>query len=371
MNSEQQKYKLALLVNTIAPYRLPIYQTLGSYFNLSIFHGGDEQNRSGWQNVESKLSNIKVKRSWGITLQWRQGKKGGTYDRRFTHITPGYLLDLWKFRPDAIVTNEMGFRSLAALIYGTIFGIPVWVWWGGTLHTEISRKLFKKALRRLFIPWVKHWISYGETSTEYLLSLGIPKNKILQIQNCVDEQLYLEPKAPKVQRETKPVFLYVGQMINRKGVDKLLEAAFKVQQEGHRFSLLLVGGGPEKTALEALAQKLNLQNVTFYPPQPPDVMPSIYCSADYLVFPTLEDVWGLVVNEALWSGVPVLSSIYAGCSKELLPSQNIFDPLNEDDFVATLKRALAGEVAYPDHSRLKTCAEVAEMIINDIKSVLK
>lgn len=370
MKPEPRKYKVALLVNIIAPYRLPIYQAIGSHFNLSIFHGGEEQNRTAWQNIESKLSGVNVKRSWGITLRWRQGKKGETYDHRFTHITLGYLLDLWKFQPDAIITNEMGFRTIVALLYGTIFRKPVWVWWGGTLHTESSRKSFKKALRRLFVLWVKHWISYGETSTEYLLSLGISKSKILQIQNCVDEQLYVQPKEPILNLEPKPVFLCVGQLISRKGVDKLLEAAAIVQQKGYNFSLLFVGGGPEKTALENLAQKLNLPNVTFYPPQPPEVMPGIYRSADYLVFPTLEDVWGLVVNEALWSGIPVLSSIYAGCSQELLPSQNIFDPLDRDDFVAALERALTGEIALPDKSRLKTCAEVANAIIQDIKALL-
>lgn len=367
---EVGKQKVALLVNIIAPYRLPVYQAIGSHFDLSIFHGGAEGNRKSWQNVETQFRGITVKRSWGLTLRWSQSKNGGTYDDRYTHITPGYIVDLLKYRPDALITNEMGFRTLISLLYGTIFAKPVWVWWGGTLTTEDSRGSIRKTLRWLISRWARRWISYGETSTEYLLSLGVDRQRILQIQNCVDERLYLAPTDPVVHLEPTPVFLYVGQMIRRKGVDKLLAAAAKVQQGGHRSSLLLVGGGAEKEALESLAKELNLENVHFYSPQPPEAMPGIYRSADYLVFPTLADPWGLVVNESLWSNVPVLSSIYAGCAQELLPRENLFDPLDEDDFVAALTRALTGQIASPDPSRLKTCTQVADIIVNDINGVL-
>lgn len=229
----------------------------------------------------------------------------------------------------------------------------------------------RKLLRGLISPLVKHWIGYGETSTEYLTSIGVPRERILQIQNCVDERLYLPPIEAAVNLNSKPVFLYVGQMIRRKGVDKLLEAVGKVQAKGHNFSLLLVGGGDEKAALETLAEELDLKNVHFYPPQSPEAMPAIYRSADYLVFPTLADPWGLVVNEALWSGVPVLSSIYAGCAPELLPQENLFDPLNLDDFEAVLTRALLGEISPVDRSRLKTCAEVADLIVTQIGQTLE
>jgi len=371
MNSKQRQYKVALLVNIIAPYRIPIYQAIGSYFNLAIFYAGQEQNRTSWQNVEKTLSGINIKRSWGLTLSFRQRKNDSVYDRKFVHISPGYFFDLLGYNPDAVITNEMGFRTLIALLYGTILHKPVWVYSGVTLHTERSIGLLKKTLRWAISRWAKHWISYGEAATEYLLHLGVQQERILQIQNCVDEQLYLQPAKPAFEINPKPVFLYVGQLIGRKGVDKLLEAAARLQQKGYQFALLLVGSGAEKESLQNLAQHLDLRNLHFYPARSPEAMPSIYLSADYLVLPTLEDAWGLVVNEALWSGVPVLSSLYAGCAKELLPNINLFNPLNLDDFVAILERAMAGQIAPPDRSRLKTCAEVTGLIVNDIQACLE
>lgn len=371
MNQRQHKYKVALLVNQLTPYRLPIYQALGSCFDFAIFHGGKEANRTSWQNLENKLSGVEVKRSWGLQLSLLKGKKGNTYDYKYIHINPGYLFDLLSYRPDAVITVEMGFRTLVALLYGTIFRKPVWVWSGVTLQSEQSVNLTRKILRRLISRWAKHWISYGEAATEYLLSLEIGRKHILQIQNCVDEQMFLQPTEPAVTLAPKPVLLYVGQLIGRKGANKFLETAAILQKEGHDFSLLLVGSGAEKNSLEALAQELGLRHVCFYPPQPPEDMPGIYKSADYLVFPTLEDIWGLVVNEALWSGVPVLSSIYAGCAKEILPPENCFDPLNLGNFTKTLKKALDNKILPSDTSSMKKHTEVSQAIIDDIKKTIE
>ncbi len=71
-------------------------------------------------------------------------------------------------------------------------------------------------------------------------------------------------------------------------------------------------------------------------------MPAVYRSGDILVFPTLEDVWGLVVNEALWSGCPPWSSVYAGCAKELVPMNSIFDPLDPADLDQSRKTPSPG-----------------------------
>jgi glycosyltransferase involved in cell wall biosynthesis len=371
INVDHKNYKIALLVNQLTPYRLPIYQLIGSQFKMAIFYGGVESNRAFWDNLDKQLKDIFVKRSWGIQFRFLKGKKNNTYDYKFIHINPGYFLDLLSYKPDAIITVEMGFRTLIALVYGTIFRKPVWVWSGVTLQSEQGIKVTRKILRWLISRWAKHWISYGEAATEYLLSLGIKEKRILQIQNCVNEQLFIKPTEAMMNLKPKPVLLYVGQLIGRKGVDKLLYAAAKLQQEGYFFSILLIGGGGEEKSLKSLAKDLKLENIHFYPSQPPDTMPAIYRSADCLIFPTLEDIWGLVVNEALWSGIPVISSKYAGCARELLPQENIFDPLDENSFINALKRVLQGRISPPDTSPMKLHKDVAQLIIDDIQRVLE
>jgi len=99
-------------------------------------------------------------------------------------------------------------------------------------------------------------------------------------------------------------------------------------------------------------------------------MAAVYRSGDVLVFPTLDDVWGLVVNEALWSGLPALVSIYAGCARELVPPESTFDPLDPADFAAKLRRAVAGELPPPDLTRLRRMAEVSDKIAQELHVTL-
>jgi glycosyltransferase involved in cell wall biosynthesis len=360
------KSRLCLLINTISPARLPVYTAMAKHFDLLLLHGGNEKNRDYWRNVEKNLPGAKVKRAWGWQIPIMRKHRGKFFDYRFIHITPGYLWHLLTFRPEAVVSNEMGFRTLVALCYGSLLRKPVWVWWGGTLHTErhigVGRKILRKAISR----WAKRWISYGQTSTEYLASLGIRRDRILEIQNAVDDRMFSQRPEPGFKLQPRPVLLYVGRLVARKGVEPLIHAAASLQKEGLKFSTLLVGCGEDQKMLNAIARDLDLRNMYFCAEQLPTRMPSVYRSGDVLVFPTLEDVWGLVANEAILSGLPVLCSKFAGCAPELFPSENIFDPQNPIEFKAKLRAGLEGKIAKPDPSRLRPSAEIASDLIRAV-----
>ncbi|HZN97923.1 MAG TPA: glycosyltransferase family 4 protein, partial [Gemmatimonadales bacterium] len=291
-------------------------------------------------------------------------------DSRYLHLNPGYLTDLLRLRPDAIITTEMGFRSLVALAYGQMFRRPVWVWWGGTCHTERGIGKIKRAFRRRFVPRVRRWLSYGATSTEYLASLGADPERVVELQNCVPEIQYTEAVTPALQLSPRPVVLCAGRLVPGKGVDLLLHAAHRAQAEGRMFSLLIVGDGPERQSLEQAAVDLALANVHFRGACPAEDMAAVYRSADVLVFPTLDDVWGLVVNEALWSGLPALVSVYAGCAREIVPRENTFDPLDPTDFASKLLRAIDRELSPPDLSRLRRLSEVSDRIVKELRASL-
>jgi glycosyltransferase involved in cell wall biosynthesis len=359
-----QKPRLALLVNLIAPYRLPVYTRLAECFDLFILHGRMETNRA-WR--EATVTGAEDRTVWGWQFKFRVLKSGRLFEHRFFHFEPGYLTELLRIRPAAIITIELGFRTLLAIAYGFLFRVPVWVWWGGTLHTERGLDRTRRFFRRLAVRTVRHWISYGETSTEYLLSQKVPRSRILQIQNCVDESWYVKPVPPAIDLHPKPVVLHVGRLIALKGVSELLHAAARLQAEGAQFSLLFVGDGPDLAELKKLATELDVKNLHFYPSQPPESMAAYYRSADLLVFPTMQDVWGLVANEAILSGLPVLCSKYAGCAPELFPLDCIFDPADSDAFLTALRKAVAGRLPACTPHNLKTSREVAEMIANDIR----
>lgn len=362
------KPKLALLVNMIAPYRVRLFTHLAAEFDLSILVGSMEANRTSWEETSVEGARVRRVHGWQFSLPRHHG--GREFDKWFFHMEPGYFIDLVREKPHAVITAELGFRTLTALAYGTLFRRPVWIWWGGTLRTERNVGYGKRFLRRIVAHWAKHWISYGQTSTEYLRTLGIHPSRILQIQNCVDESWYSETTEPALDIRPKPVLLHVGQMIARKGIAELLGAVARLQEEGLQFSLLLIGGGPKRSHLQQLAEALGLRHLQFLPAQPPQAMASFYRSADALIFPTMEDVWGLVANESVLTGVPVLCSQYAGCAPELFDSESIFDPTDEEGFVDALRRAVAGHLPRPDPSRLLRAEQVAERIANAVRACL-
>jgi glycosyltransferase involved in cell wall biosynthesis len=370
MTSLAPKRKLALLLNIIAPARLRLYSFLADHFDLLILHGGTEANRESWSGLEEAIPNARVVRAWGWQLPQAKKVDGEVFDEKFFHVTPGFAWHLLRFRPEAVISNEMGLRTLTALAYGTLFRKPVWVWWGGTSHTERQTGPLRKIVRKVVTLWTRHWISYGRTSTEYLQQLGVKRDRILESQNAVDEARFQVDAEPAWTIQPRPVVLHAGQFIEREGLGLLLAAASILQKQGCEFSLLLVGSGREKQALEQRVATIGLKNVHFRPAQTPEKMPSVYRSADVLVFPTLEDVWGLVANEAILSGVPVLCSKYAGCAPEIFSEVNIFTPDDLNEFTEKLRDAISGRLPKTDPSRLKTTQVLGSELVKELNSQL-
>lgn len=371
MPTPTRKMKVCVLVNMIAPARIGLFSALAEHFDLLVSHGGVESNRDSWGDVDQGLPKARVKRAWGWQVSMSRRESGNFFDHHYVHIRPGYAWHLLKFRPDAVITGEMGVRTLMALSYGALFRKPVWVWWGGTLHTERKVRAARRAVRWVISRWARHWISYGRTSTEYLVSLGVSDRAILEIQNAVDERRFTMNPEPAFKVQPRPVLLHVGQLIPRKGIDLLFHAAAALQNEGHMFSLLLVGSGREQQALEQLAKDLGLRNLHFRPSEKPEKMPSVYRSGDVLIFPTLEDVWGLVANEAILCGLPVLCSQYAGCARELFPPQSIFDPKDATEFRDKLRKAVAGQLPKAAGSCLRTTPELANDLIRGLERSMR
>jgi glycosyltransferase involved in cell wall biosynthesis len=367
MSRDNSRTKVALMVNMLSPLKIGVFSVLADQFDLLVLHGGREANRDSWNDVEKAVPNARVVRAWGWQIHYTKKLNGEPFDEKFIHITPGFAWHLFRFQPDLVISNELGFRSMIALAYGTAFRKPVWLWWGGTLHSERHTGRLKRALRRVFTLWANRWITYGQAATDYLLHLGLKRDRILQSQNAIDEERFKASADAAWTINPRPVVLYTGQLIERKGVGLLLDAAASVQQRGHEFSLLLVGNGREKGALERRARDLGLKNVHFRPAQSAEKMPSVYRSADLLVLPTLEDIWGLVANEAILSGIPVLCSKYAGCASELFTSESIFSPKDLNEFAQKLEMGVSGRLPKADPRRLKTTVQLGRELVQELK----
>jgi glycosyltransferase involved in cell wall biosynthesis len=161
--------------------------------------------------------------------------------------------------------------------------------------------------------------------------LGANVEKVFIAPNAIDNDLFIEvsqrylPLKEKLRDQIrlkgKIIILSVAQLIKRKGIEYLLHAYAKLEHEYDNLTLIVIGSGPLEYRLKDLSKFLGLRNVRFIPSgMKLDKLIKFYCLADIFVLPTLEDVWGFVINEAMACGLPVISTYASQAAIEMIRS---------------------------------------------------
>ncbi|QSR86413.1 glycosyltransferase family 4 protein [Candidatus Methylacidiphilum infernorum] len=168
----------------------------------------------------------------------------------------------------------------------------------------------------------------GKANKEYLEYYGIPDERLRRASYCVDNDYFKsqgslllnERKEIRQKwgiRDNNPVVLFVGRLVEEKKPLVLLEAFKKVVRERNAW-LLFVGEGPLKERIQEISQKEAIPNVVTAGFLDQKELPKAYTAADIFVLPSVRDTWGLVVNEAMNFGLPVIVSSLVGCARDLV-----------------------------------------------------
>jgi glycosyltransferase involved in cell wall biosynthesis len=278
------------------------------------------------------------------------------------HIPVGLWSALRKFRPDVVISHELGPRSMVAAAYCRSHGVPLVIW---SYQSRISvtqghrlRRLIRRRLLRSAYPVV----GMGTQARQVLEALGVAAGDVIDAPNAADMATLScrrdDPGAPvrvaslqKRIAEGRKLALVVGRLVPLKGTDSIMEAWLKLEPRlRDEWRLVFVGDGP----LKGLVQRAEGCGVILAGHVPADEMADWYQAADLHVFPSLGDVWGLVVNEAMACGTPTLCSIHAGCSDDLIEHGRngfVFDPTAPD-----AAGALGDALSCPELSTLGTRA---------------
>jgi len=157
-------------------------------------------------------------------------------------------------------------------------------------------------------------------------------------------------KPPRERR--KPVILYVGSLIKRKGVVYLLEAMAKLTRSAPSLELKIIGDGPEKPELEEIAAQLGLgRRVSFLGFLPPDEVRQWMQRAKLFVLPSVEEGLGVVLLEALACGTPIVASRIGGIPEVLTPEVGILVPPTDVDALSeAILQALNDEEQWQEMS---------------------
>jgi glycosyltransferase involved in cell wall biosynthesis/O-antigen/teichoic acid export membrane protein len=268
------------------------------------------------------------------------------YNQGFFWLPLSIVPRLFRFRPTVIFTSAFSLWSLYALVFKLFTGARVIILWdGNSPATDYRTSNSRLAFRRLIGRWADGAVSNMRAGVEYLQGVIRMKEETLlcqpyQVPEC--SVLRTATDGPQLDFAPRPTFLFVGSLISRKGWSGLIEAANLLRQGGmESFSVILAGSGEQMAELNELVHSHRLeQHVTYVGKVPYQNLGAYYQAADVFVLPTHEDVWGLVLLEAMAFGKPVLCSTYAGASEMVTHGENgfIFDSHKPSDLADGMAR---------------------------------
>jgi glycosyltransferase involved in cell wall biosynthesis len=304
--------RIIFLEAKIYCYRVPFLVELMRHGEIGVvtaqFEDGARAALEGAGVTCDLLPSISIGRTW-------RHPQGFSEPNPIT-IVRGVLRRLDRMQPDVIIAGELGTRVVQALLY-SVLQRPrdrprVIAWARMSEQSERGRSLLQQTLRPWLLRAADGVITNGQSGVRYLEGLGTDSLKIHRIPQATDPRVVGVPGAGT---HSPLRLLFVGRLVSLKGIDLLIQEMARSSRS--RAVLRVVGAGPRRQSLQEEAERLGVA-VEFTGFCQGAELAAQYAAADYLVFPSLSDEWGLVVNEALASGLPVVGSVYSQAVNELI-----------------------------------------------------
>lgn len=345
-------------------YRLPFYKRLNELF------GGDfyiMYSETRYKNRYDKLYAHIPEVMGHNAIPFKGEKLYNTYEHSFKKYNPekgkkipfthGFIKTIWEINPDVLITEGFFQWTPLVIVYSILRRKPVFMGYERTCHTERSTGLIKKLHRKFTDLFIKGYLVNGSETIKYLKTLGISEDKIFiggmnadseglvnAIKDFPEKEKNILKKRYK--HENGLIYLFSGQIVERKGVKYLLEAWIEHIKRHSNDTLVLIGYGDLYNTLKiqyAKEQSIFLEGRVDYN----DVY-KYYAIADVFILPTIEDNWSLVIPEAMACGLPVATSIYNGCYPELVKKD-----INGITFDTFKKESIVEALDYFHHKDLK------------------
>jgi glycosyltransferase involved in cell wall biosynthesis len=374
-------YKVAWLAVCIPPYTAPQFRALTARFDhFRVFLSVDMEPGRHWP-VQWNGLDVDLQRTFTWRRTWRHPT--GFAEPTYVHIPYDTLGLLKRYDPDVVISGELGWRTLQALAYR---------YWRrksrllirATLseRTEQGRGRPREWLRRVLLRGADAVMVNGRSGADYVRRFNVPKKKIFVTPSTTDIGPF---SSVALQRsgESSHRLIYFGQLIERKGLLPFMEtlSQWAMDHSSSQVQFWIIGDGPLRSILTKISRPPNL-DIRFLGNVAYEDLPALYAQGGILAFPTLADEWGMVVNEALAAGLPVLGSLYSQAVEEL-----VVDGVNgwtfyadrTDEVLSALNRALTTPRVVLDKMRVAareaveqlTPEFVAERIIEAVRSVCR
>lgn len=341
--------QLIYSTNIPAPYTVDFLNELSNYCDLTVlFERESASDRdSSWDNM-TKCS---------FDYHFCKGIDIGT-ENRFSLMQTVFFLNVYFLNKSVgfLIGNATSFTGILSIFFLKLFHIPYWIIGDGAFPSP--RKNIKLLVKRYIYKSAEGVFSTGVMHDNYYIQAGVDVRRIYRLnftsirENQIRDIPVDDATRKQLRRENniegRFVILYVGQMIHRKGVDLLIEAVSSLDD----VELYCVGGIYESIH----DYPSNIHFIAFKSQQE---LKAYYDCADVFVLPTREDIWGLVVNEALSRGLPVITTNRCNAGVELIRNGKNGYVVSAGN-VSNLHQAICS---------IKDCGNMEEMRINAISSI--
>lgn len=320
MNEQNNKIKVLIMTTIPAPYRIDYFNELGKYCDLIVcFERLTETGRhKDWYLHD--FENFK-----GVFL-----RRSALFSLEITYLIKQYKCDLY-------IAFE--YCTMAAAVFMTMLKLnkrPYLINCDGAL---VIKNSLKTPIKRFFISNAAACLANGEHAKRYFLHFGAKKQNIYLHQfSSIYSSEILDSPIPMASKKLfrneinircEKLAIAVGQFIHRKGFDVLIRAWSKVDLD---YKLIIVGGGEKEQEYRDMIKSLNIKNIELIGFKKKGELQKYYFASDLFILPTREDIWGLVINEAMACGLPVITTDRCIAGLELIKD-------NENGFVVPVDDA--------------------------------
>ena len=316
------KRRLVILTEIISPYRIPLFNALARQPGVDlhvIFLAETDPSLRQWQIYKQE-----IQFSYEVLRSWR--KRVGRYNALLNF---GLWRALKAAAPDIILFGGYNYiASWQALFWARMQGIPFVLWSESNLQDARRGHAPVEMLKKEFLRQCSGFVVPGQSAREYLRVHKVKEAAIFTAPNAVDNDLFTAAAATSRKNASalrselglpSRYCLFVGRLVPEKGVFDLLAAYAKLDERTRqRIGLVYVGDGASRWQLEEQAASISPGMIRFVGFVQRDPLAKYYALAEMLILPTYSDPWGLVVNEAMACGLPVVVSRVAGCAGNLV-----------------------------------------------------
>ncbi len=303
--------KVLFFLHKIGPYHHARFKELSKTLQLIVIEILPDSKEYDWDDINQtkEYKKIKIEEHLG-----GNELKGYSLTQKIEQI-------INQEQPNAIITMGWNNRTYFAALYSAKkYGIPICTH-SDSIYIHKRRIFILEFLKKFLVKSFDAFLVAGTRSQSYLNMLGINEG-IFMPMDVVDNKYFKEySNFENLLNIPEKYLLCISRFIEEKNLFTLIRAfsEFKKKYTNSNFGLLLVGSGPLEQRIQQEVKKLNAESYIYlHPFVQYNQLPVLYKKAIGLILPSIRDQWGLVVNEAMASGLPVIVSNRCGCVDDIV-----------------------------------------------------